>query len=120
MAEQNKERRNGPDFWVYSIRLLAVSGWLLLLFAIVLSYYAAPETEYAITRYHNIEVRKSWRVPLTYYLYLILWFNAATSLLCIIIAHFRERRISDTNNFNRILLLLTSIGWVAYIFVDMK
>lgn len=121
MTLHNKERRNKTDFWLIVSRALAVGGWLFFIVALVVSFYAAPEIQYGFVRFHGIEVRKTWQPQLTFYLYLILWFNAISSVLAIVINHFRTRRVSDVNNdFNLILLLIISVTWAIYIYFDIK
>ena len=59
-----KERRNAADLWTYALRVLAILGWSLFVCAIIVSYYAAPDVDYGILRYHNIEIRKLWLTPI--------------------------------------------------------
>jgi len=121
MNLHHKERRNKSDFWLIASRVLAVGGWLFFIVALVVSFYAAPEVQYGFVRFHGIEVRKTWQPQLTYYLYMILWFNAISSIIAIAINHFRTRRASDVNSdFNLILLLFISIAWGLYIYFDIK
>lgn len=120
MTWQGKDRRKGKDFWVIISRILAMGGWLLFIIAMIVSFYAAPEVEYGIVRFHGLEVRKTWQPQLTFYLYIILWFTAILSLVAIIINRFRARRATDGNSFNFSLLLLISIAWSVYIYFDIK
>ncbi len=120
MTWQGKDRRKGKDFWVILSRVLAIGGWLLFIIAMIVSFYAAPEVEYGIVRFHGLEVRKTWQPQLTLYLYAILWLTALISLFAIIINHFRARRATDGNSFNFSLLLLISIAWSVYIYFDIQ
>lgn len=115
-----EERRQTKDVWTYLIRGLTISGWLLFIVAFGVAYYAAPEAQYGMYRYHGLEVRKFWLVPLTGYLYIVLWCSALSSYLCIILDRYRSRRKSDSKHFNLILLMLISIAWISYILVDVK
>jgi len=120
MRREN-ERRSKVDFWVVFSRVLAIVGWLLFIVALVVSFYAAPEIEYGIVRFHGLEVRKIWQPQLTNYLYATLWFSAFVSLAAVLINRFRARRMHDINhNFNLILLLLITIAWVVYIYFDIQ
>ena len=117
MKSMKKERRNAADRWTYIVRALTVIGWGLFVFALIMSYYAAPDTDYGLLRYHNIEIRKFWLTPLTGYLYIILWLSALSSYLCLILDNYRSRRKSDGKNFNMFLLLIITIAWVSFILV---
>ena len=51
-----KERRNAADVWTYVVRTLAVIGWVLFVFALFVSYYAAPEVRlwhFTLSQYRN-------------------------------------------------------------------
>ena len=54
MVSQESERRKSEDFWLKAIRYSSLFAWGLFTIALVISYYAAPETEYGVLRYHNI------------------------------------------------------------------
>ena len=121
MTYQGNDRRQGADFWLILSRVLAIVGWLFFIVALVVSFYAAPEIEYGVIKYHGVEVRKVWQPRLTNYLFLILWFNALASFSAIVINRFRTRRVTDINPiFNLVLLLLTSIAWAVYIYFDIR
>ena len=115
-----KNRRTHRDVWVYITRTLAILGWLAFTLALLVSSYAAPETNYGLDRYHHEDIRSFWLTPLTGYLYIILWTSALSSYLCLLIDHFRNRRKSDNKHFNLILLMLISIAWLSYILIDLK
>ena len=102
------------------MRVLAIFGWALFVLALILSYYAAPESNYGILRYHNIEIRKFWLTPLTGYLYIILWLSALSSYFCLILNNYRSRRKSDSKHFNIILLLIVTIAWVSFILLQVS
>jgi len=118
MSKYSNDRRNGPDFWLLLTRYLSLLGWLLIIVAMVIAFYAAPETDYGLLRYYQLQIRTSWVTPLTTYLYFILWFNALLSIGCIVINRYRSRRSSDSHYFNLVLLLLVSTVWFLYIFSD--
>jgi hypothetical protein len=118
--KQPKNRRVSADFWVMLARILAMGGWLSFIGALVLSFYAAPETQYGYLTYQGIEVRRFWLFPLTQYLYAVLWFSALTSFVCLAIEKYRGRRASDSKAFNQCLLLVIVLAWVVYIFFNMS
>lgn len=115
-----KERRNAADIWTYVVRTLAIIGWGLFAFALVMSYFAAPETDYGYLRYRDIEIRKFWLTPLTGYLYIVLWLSALSSYFCLILDKYRSRRKSDGGHFNILLLLVITIAWVSFILVQIS
>ncbi|ARD46094.1 hypothetical protein [Colwellia sp. PAMC 21821] len=120
MKNTRKERRNTADLWTYLLRVLAIVGWGLFVVALIVSYYAAPEADYGILRYHNIEIRKFWLTPLTGYLYIVLWLSALSSYFCLILDKYRSRRKSDSKHFNILLLLVITIAWVSFILVQIS
>jgi len=115
-----EKRRKSGDFWVYLVKGLTIFSWLLFIFALGMSYYAAPETDYGVLRYKEIEIRKFWLAPLTGYLYVILWISAFTSYLSIIADNYRSRRSTDRTHFNAFLLLLITMAWIIYILLNIK
>ena len=115
-----KNRRNSKDFVVVLVRVLALGGWALFIFAIAMSYFAAPEQDYGFLRYKNIEIRRFWLAPLTGYLYIVLWVSALCSYLCLILDHYRNRRKRDSHHFNLVLLFTVTIAWVLYILVKIN
>jgi len=119
-TEFTEKRRKSGDFWFILVRVLTVSSWLLFIFALGMSYYAAPETDYGVLRYKNIEIRKFWLIPLTGYLYMILWVSAFMSYISIMIDNYRSRRKGDSSHFNAFLLLLISMAWIIYILLNIK
>ena len=120
MNDLQENRRKAPDIWIYVARTLAIGGWLLFIVAFIVSYYAAPEVEYGMYRYHGLEVRKFWLTPLTGYLYIILWVSALSSYLCLIIEKYRSRRKTDSKNFNLLLLMIVSVAWITYILIKVS
>ncbi|MBA6390907.1 hypothetical protein H4J38_08985 [Colwellia sp. BRX10-3] len=120
MKNTRKERRDTADLWTYLLRIFAIVGWGLFVFALIVSYYAAPDSDYGILRYHNIEIRKFWLTPLTGYLYIVLWLSALSSYFCLILDKYRSRRKSDSKHFNILLLLVITIAWVSFILVQIS
>jgi len=118
MIWRGKERRRAPDIWIYFARFLAVSGWICFIIALIVSFYAAPEKNYGLVRYYQLPIRSHWLMPLTNYLYLVLWFSAFCSMCCFIIDRFRNRRSTDNLHFNLVLLFLVSVSWITYIVIQ--
>mgnify|MGYP000073665402 FL=1 len=115
MELQESERRKSEDFWLKAVRYSALLAWAIFTIALVISYYAAPETDYGVLRYHNISIRKFWLTPLTGYLYIFLWLSALFSYISILVHKYRSRRKTDNKQFNVLLLFIISIAWVVYI-----
>jgi len=110
-----KERRESIDFWFYLARTLTICSWLAFLVAIIISYFVAPETNYGVLRYRNIEVRQFWLTPLTGYLYLVIWFSAAGSYASMLIDKYRSRRRNDNTHYNVYFLLGFNLIWLSII-----
>jgi len=110
-----KERRESIDFWFYLARILTICSWLAFLVAIIISYFVAPETNYGVLRYRNIEVRQFWLTPLTGYLYLVIWFSAAGSYASMLIDKYRSRRRNDNTHYNVYFLLGFNLIWLSII-----
>jgi hypothetical protein len=114
------ERRKSPDKWIYLSRILTITSWLFFIVALVISFYAAPEQQYGYLIHRGIETRNTWLMPLTNYLYVILWVSAFTSFACLFIDKYRTRRVGDSKSFNLILLLIVLVAWVLYILMSVQ
>ncbi len=110
-----EERRKSVDFWIYLARTLTIVSWLAFLVALNISYFVAPETDFGVLRYHQIEVRKFWLTPLTGYLYIIIWSSAAGSYTAILIDKYRSRRGYDNPYYNLYFLLIVNLIWLSVI-----
>jgi hypothetical protein len=110
-----KERRKSADFWVYIAKLVTAGSWGAFCFAIIISYFVAPETNYGVLRYHGIEIRQFWLMPLTGYLYLIIWFSAAGIYSAMLINKYRSRRRHDNTNYSGYFLLGFNLLWLSVI-----
>lgn len=116
-VEQKVNRRATTDFWSYTRITLALLSWLLFLIALVMSYYAAPDKEYGVLRYYDIEIRQFWLTPLTGYLYILLWLSALGSYLALMTDKYRSRRRSDNPHYHLMFLLAVNLTWLVYILV---
>ena len=111
----NIERRVSEDTWFYVAKILAIAAWLMFLFAVVVSFYAAPEKNYGMLRFHDIEIRRFWLTPLTGYLYLVLWFSALASYFSLMIDKYRCRRHLDNPHVHLYILLAVNLFWLIVI-----
>ena len=114
-VERRQERRQSTDFWSYAKNTFIIASWLLFIIALTMSYYAAPDKDYGVLRYHDIEIRQFWLTPLTGYLYILLWISALGSYLAMMIEKYRSRRRSDNPQYNLIFLLLVNLVWLIFI-----
>lgn len=114
-ANHDVERRKSFDFWFVLGKALTLVVWLCFIFALVMSFYAAPEKSYGIVRYHDLEIRRFWLTPLTGYLYLLIWCCAAGSYMAILIDKYRSRRQNDNRYFHLHILLAINLIWLAVI-----
>lgn len=110
-----KERRESRDFWFYLAQVLALLSWVLFIFALVMSFYAAPEKSYGVLRYHDIEIRQFWLTPLTGYLYLVIWASAAASYTSMLVEKYRSRRHNDYTHYHLYFVLIINIIWLSAI-----
>lgn len=115
VQDRRKERRKETDLWSYTSNTIAVLSWLAFLVALVMSYYAAPESDYGVLRYYGVEVRQFWLTPLTGYLYILLWLSALGSYVALLIDKYRSRRQSDNPHFHLMFLLIINIIWLVVI-----
>ncbi|MEI6894337.1 MAG: hypothetical protein V5789_06830 [Colwellia sp.] len=116
--EQRVNRRKTRDCWVYAKSSLIFTSWLCFFIALVMSYYAAPDTDYGVLRYYGIDVRQFWLTPVTGYLYILLWLSALASYLALMIDKYRSRRQSDNPYYSVLFLLTVNLIWLVYIFVE--
>ena len=114
-GERRQERRHATDFWSYSKNALIIISWITFLIALTVSYYAAPDKDYGVLRYYDIEIRQFWLTPLTGYLYILLWVSALGSYLAMMVDKYRSRRRSDNPQYHLIFLILVNLSWLLFI-----
>jgi len=117
---QGKNRRIGNDSWIILSRVLSIGSWLLFIIALIISSFAAPETQFGYMRYKGIEVRTTWLTPFAGYLYILLWFSALSSYVCLLLNKTRARRKYDSKHYNLLLLMLVAIAWGVYILFKVR
>lgn len=110
------ERRQGPDWICRAFGWLAISGWLLFLLAMIIAHYARPEMNTGLVRYWGIEIRSEWHPMLTVYLQYFLLASAISSGLSLLLNRLRLRRRTDHLHFNIVLLLLSCLSLLLYLF----
>jgi uncharacterized membrane protein len=113
--EPKIDRRRVIDGWSYTKIALVIISWLLFIIALIMSYYAAPDKDYGVLRYYDIEIRQFWLTPLTGYLYILLWVSALGSYLAMMVDKYRSRRQQDQPQLNVMFLLTINLSWLVYI-----
>lgn len=113
-------RRQRNDFWVEAKQVLIGISWVIFLIALVMSYFAAPDDDYGILRYYDVEIRKFWLAPLTGILYIMLWVSALTSYLALMVVRYRSRRQVDNNEYNMWFLIIVNLVWLIYILIEIN
>mgnify|MGYP003384297935 CR=1 FL=1 len=113
--KSKKERRKSADFWFYLEKILSTISWVLFLFALIMSFYAAPEKNYGAMSYYEIEIRLFWLTPLTGYLYLVIWSSTVGSYASQLINKYRNRRYGDNLPYHLYFLLLINLIWLSVI-----
>jgi hypothetical protein len=111
------ERRAGPDLVCRAFSWLAIIGWLAFIGCLVVAHYASPELDTGLVRYWGIGIRDEWHPGLTAYLRYLLWSVALLSGFSLLLNRLRLRRRGDHLHCNIIMLLLTSIGLLLYLYV---
>ncbi len=114
-TKTGKERRQAGDFWFYFKSSLAITSWFVFIFALIMSFYAAPETNYGVVRYYDIEIQQFWLTPLTGYLYILLWLSALGSYISLLVGKYRNRRRVDHPEYSLIFLLTINLIWLIYL-----
>ncbi|HEX3028042.1 MAG TPA: hypothetical protein VHT34_01765 [Clostridia bacterium] len=118
MPEERRqvERRKGPDLLVKWIRWTVISGWLLIIAALLVIAEAKPEEKNFFDRLFENQVRESWDSNLLFGAFILL---IILYLLCIIGFIFnlrRSKRKSDRISISIILLGLGSFaGIITYV-----
>lgn len=112
---KSRLKRKTMVFWFYVGRGLSVFCWLLLLVAIVISFYAAPEKNYGLLRHHQIDVRNLWQFPLTQYLMMTLMISSVLCIAALYIRKFQSRLATHNPQYNLFILLIINGIWLVFI-----
>ena len=111
------ERRHGPDLVCRGFSWLAIFGWVLFIIGLVIAHYARPEMDTGLVRYWDIEISTDWRPGLTAYLRIMLWLVIISSGVSLTLNRMRLRRQGDHLHFNVVILLLSSLGLLLYLYL---
>lgn len=105
-----ERRRQGADWQVQLLRLLALASWLLYIVALLLFHYARPEMDSGIARYYGVEIRHHWDPFYSNSLLYVVWCSCLFSLLSLFLGVKRSRRSSDNRRYNLTLLVLVTLA----------
>lgn len=108
---QGKNRRKKPRSKDGLYRLvigLASTGWVALLFALILYGEARPELETGIQRFWGAEIRTEWSQQYASYLLMVLRFCLLSSLIAVLLNFSRNRRKQDRFGINLLALIIIS------------
>lgn len=125
-SEQRTERRKGPDKWIYAVRSFGITGWCLMVGALLVVDKAKPETDAFIDKeFFNrmdipIELRTTWDQDLARYIFYLMILGCCLSVAGLVINTQRNRRKDDgykTYLVTLVLLSVTGIGLYIYKFI---
>lgn len=118
------DRRIGPDFLVYWIRISSFIVWLLIGLYLVVSDFARPEKITFFDRILDVSRRSEWDenlMMISFIVALVLFFF---SLLSLIINTKRLKRKTDRISFSLVLSLIVSIlsilFYLAYAIINLN
>ncbi len=116
MPEERRqiERRKGPDFLVKWIRWTVISGWILIITALLVIAAAKPQDKNLFDRLFNSQVRESWDSNLLFGAFVLL---IILYLLCIIGFFFNLRRSKRKSDRISISIILLGLGSFAGIII---
>ncbi len=98
------ERRRGPDFWSKLVNWVAISGWILMLTALVLFGKAKPQTSTFFDRYMNTQIETSWDLGIVQSLIVLMLVVLSSCTIGLLINSQRVKRRDDHYNISLILL----------------
>ncbi|MCK5708249.1 MAG: hypothetical protein KAI43_11400 [Candidatus Aureabacteria bacterium] len=118
MNDKNKkERRHGPDKWIFITKYIGIICWFLFILTVFLADKSKPRMETFFDRLLNVDLRKNWDLVLldvSFYVTLTMFYLAGLGL---IINTRRHKRKSDKYNRTLIFLILASlISIIIYIY----
>lgn len=102
------EKRNGPDFLVYWIRISSFAVWLLLGIFFLVADFAKPEQVTLFDRLFDVTRRTVWdqnMLMISFFVAIVLFFF---SLLSLILNTRRLKRKSDHISLSLIISLIVS------------
>jgi len=111
------ERRKGEDFWLKTIKILAVIAWAIFTVSIYLLGKAQPQIESFFERWLKVSVRKEWDSRLLKYFFnfmIIIFYLSGSGL---IINTRRHKRKTDSYNKTLIIFFFISAFCLLIYFI---
>lgn len=124
VAPSHFDRRTGPDFLVYWIRISSFVVWLLIGLYFVVSDFARPENVTFFDRILDVSRRTVWDENLMMVSFIVALVLFFFSLLSLIINTKRLKRKTDRLSFSLIISLFVSIlsilFYLAYTIINLN
>ena len=123
ISDKQRERRKGPDKWVYVIRTIGITGWCLMVGALLIVDRARPQSDAFIDKeFFNrmdipIVLRTSWDQDLARYIFYLMILGCFLSVTGLVINIRRSRRKDDGYKTYLFMLAFLSVtGIVLYVY----
>lgn len=124
VKKNSHDRRNGPDFLVYWIRISSFIVWLLIGLYMVIADFARPEEVTFFDRILDVSRRSAWDENLMMIAFIVALILFFFSLLSLIINTKRLKRKTDRISISLIVSLIVSIlsilFYLAYAIVSLN
>lgn len=114
---KKKEKRHGPDFLTYWIKISSFIVWLLLGIFFLVTDMARPQEATFFDHYFGTTVRSFWDEHMLYYSFVIAVFLFVFSLISLVINSRRLKREGDRISISLVISLTISvISIILYIY----
>jgi uncharacterized membrane protein YhaH (DUF805 family) len=112
--QSRRQRRSDPLLLV--LRWLSVTGWLILLAALLVLAEAKPPVETFFDRWYDLRMRSSWNLELARYIFYLMLLGLGTSLSGLALNSRRLRRKNDEWRVSLILVaVICLLGLIRYL-----
>ena len=111
-----RERREGEDTWVRSLRWFAFSGWGLLLGAFLMMSFAKPRSTTFFAKFNNLSTAHGWNMELMNYVFWMLFAGIVLGFLGLVVNLMRRRRKHDIFYFSLLTLGVVSLLGFFWVF----
>jgi xanthine/uracil/vitamin C permease (AzgA family) len=103
------ERRRKPDGIVKFVTIVSAIGWIMIIICSILIIYAKPEHTNMFYEMFNINIKDYWNYSLLNFVFILLTFLFALSLIGIMMNAMRQRRKIDRMNKSLIFQAIMSV-----------
>jgi xanthine/uracil/vitamin C permease (AzgA family) len=103
------ERRRKPDGIVKFVTIVSAIGWIMIIICSILIIYAKPEHTNMFYEMFNINIKDYWNYSLLNFVFILLTFLFALSLIGIMMNAMRQRRKNDRMNKSLIFQAIMSV-----------